>query len=142
MANWEETYRKNVKKMFDIELFNEYTALANGDDYTTGVFSQHGLVEFTILKEELLRRLKELGFMEDITFYCDDERHLVCVPYSVENLHRMAETLGIARDWYHKGKNENPHYDIPKRRIQEIQEQCVVVSSNEIVDIIRGRFTT
>ena len=73
-------------------------------------------------------------------FICDKKRHLVCLPYSIENLHRMAEILGIARDWYHKGKNDNPHYDIPKRRIQEIQEQCTVVSSNEIVDIIRGRF--
>jgi hypothetical protein len=75
-------------------------------------------------------------------YYCDESRHIVCVPYTVENLHKMAEDLGIAKNWFHKGKNENSHYDIPKRRIQEIQDQCVVVSSNEIVDIIRGRFTT
>lgn len=73
-------------------------------------------------------------------YYCDNARHLVCLPYSLANLHEMASELGIARNWFHKGKNNNSHYDIPKLRIQEIQEKCVVVSSNEIVDIIRGRF--
>ena len=53
-----------------------------------------------------------------MTYYCDNKRHLVCVPYSVENLHKMAEDLGIKKCWYHSG--DKPHYDIPKKRIQEI----------------------
>ena len=65
-------------------------------------------------------------------YYCDSHRHLVCLPYSIENLHKMAEDLGIKRCWFHKN-----HYDIPKRRIEEIMEQCKVVSSKEIVDIIK-----
>ena len=52
-------------------------------------------------------------------YYCDDQRHLVCIPYSIENLHKMAEDLNINKCWFHKN-----HYDIPKRRIKEIQEKC------------------
>ena len=36
-------------------------------------------------------------------YYCDNARHLVCVPYSVENLHKMAAALDIKRCWYHNG---------------------------------------
>lgn len=68
-----------------------------------------------------------------MTFYCDNKRHLVCVPYSLENLHRMAEILGIHRCWFHKN-----HYDIPKKRIEEIQSKCVIIPSREIVKIIKN----
>jgi hypothetical protein len=67
-------------------------------------------------------------------YFCDTNRHLVCKPFSIENLHLMAETLGIKRCWFHSGKN--PHYDIPKKRIEEIATQCTVVSSKEIWKII------
>jgi hypothetical protein len=52
----------------------------------------------------------------------------------VENLHEMARILNIKRCWYHGG--DKPHYDIPKRRIQEIMEKCEVVSSQTIFLII------
>ena len=65
-------------------------------------------------------------------FFCDNARHLVCEPYSIENLHQMATVLGIKRCWFH-----GDHYDIPKRRITEIKEKCEVVSSREILDITR-----
>lgn len=66
-------------------------------------------------------------------FYCDNNRHLVCEPYSLENLHTMAEQLNIKRCWFHKD-----HYDIPKSRIEEIKARCTVVSSKDIVRIING----
>ena len=66
-------------------------------------------------------------------YYCDEKRHLVCVPYSKENLHKMAEELGIKKCWFHKN-----HYDIPKRRIAEIQSRCEIVSSKEILGIIKN----
>lgn len=66
-------------------------------------------------------------------FYCDNARHLVCVPYSISNLHAMAQTLGIKRCWFHRD-----HYDIPKLRIAEIQAKCTVIPSREIVRIIKG----
>lgn len=64
-------------------------------------------------------------------YICDTKRHLICVPYSIENLHKMAEELNIKRCWFHKN-----HYDIPKKRIEEITMKCRVVSSKEIVEII------
>lgn len=71
-----------------------------------------------------------------LTYYCDgDSRHLVCVPYSIENLHKMADHLGIKRAWFHKD-----HYDIPKKRIYEIMQQCELADSKRIVEIIRGKY--
>jgi hypothetical protein len=72
--------------------------------------------------------------MEEITFYCDAHRHLVCLPYSIENLHEMASRLGIKRCWFHKD-----HYDIPKRRIEEITALCTLVEGVQILKII-GRW--
>lgn len=68
-----------------------------------------------------------------LEFYCDRRRHLVCVPYSVENLHEMARVLGVKRCWFHR-----THYDVPKRRVEEMMSRCRVVSPREIVMIIRG----
>ena len=72
--------------------------------------------------------------MKKMEYICDNERHLICLPYSKENLHKMAEGLGIKRCWFHKD-----HYDMPKRRIEEITKKCKVVSSKEIVENIKGR---
>lgn len=66
----------------------------------------------------------------DKGYYCDVKRHLVCVPYSIENLHKMAESLGIKKCWFHKD-----HYDIPIRRIKEITDKCELVTDREIVMI-------
>jgi len=65
-------------------------------------------------------------------YYCDKSRHLICLPYSIENLHLMALDLNIKRHWFHK-----THYDIPKQRIEEITAKCTVISSKEIVRMIR-----
>ena len=74
------------------------------------------------------------------TFYSDDQRHLVCVPFSVENLHAMAKELGIKRCWFHNSSS-GPHYDIPKRRIAEIQGRSVVVPTKTILAIVKGTWT-
>jgi len=70
-------------------------------------------------------------------YICDNSRHLVCVPYSIDNLHKMAEELGIKRCWFHKD-----HYDIPKRRILEIKEKCIAMPTKFIVAIIAGENIT
>lgn len=72
-----------------------------------------------------------------LRYVCDDHRHLICLPYSVENLHRMADDLGIKRCWFHSG-SRFPHYDIPVRRIDDIRAQCRVVSSRELLSLIKG----
>ena len=66
-------------------------------------------------------------------YYCDLDRHLVCLPYSKENLHKMAEELEIKKCWFHKD-----HYDIPKRRINEIMHKCTIISTREIVKIVKS----
>lgn len=66
-------------------------------------------------------------------YLTDGKRHLVCYPYSVENLHIMAENLKLKRCWFHKD-----HYDIPKKRIEEITSKCLLVSSKDIVRIKNG----
>ena len=68
-----------------------------------------------------------------MNYYCDDDRHLVCKPYSIENLHKMAQDLNIKRCWFHRS-----HYDIPKRRIQEITSKCIRTNSRVILKIIKG----
>lgn len=67
-------------------------------------------------------------------FLTDGKRHLICVPYSIENLHEMARQLNIKRCWFHKN-----HYDIPKRRIAEIEAKCELVTSKYIVEMINGK---
>lgn len=66
-------------------------------------------------------------------FYCDNKRHMVCVPYSKSNLHIMAYTLKLNRCWFHK-----THYDMPKLRIDELTSHCKVVSTRAIVAIIKS----
>jgi hypothetical protein len=65
----------------------------------------------------------------------DGKRHLICVPYSVSHLHRMAKELQIARCWFHGGRF--PHYDIPKGRIPEITARCELVSSRYLLSFIK-----
>lgn len=67
---------------------------------------------------------------------CDSARHLICLPYSTENLHRMAAELKIKRCWWHSGAT-CPHYGIPKRRIAEITAKCRVVSTRELLALIK-----
>lgn len=44
----------------------------------------------------------------------------------------MALELNIKRCWFHKD-----HYDIPKKRIAEIQSKCNFISTKDIVKIVR-----
>lgn len=48
----------------------------------------------------------------------------------------MAEHLGIKKCWFHNKKGKW-HYDIPKKRITEIQSKCRVISSIELLTIIK-----
>ncbi len=65
-------------------------------------------------------------------FLSDPKRHLICIPYSIENLHTMANKLGIKRCWFHK-----THYDIPKRRIAEISQRTTQVTPRHIAWVIK-----
>jgi len=69
---------------------------------------------------------------EGLEYICDDKRHLVCLPYSIPNLRRMAMELKISQVWFHRD-----HYDIPLKRVQEIMAKCRIVRTREIVQIAR-----
>lgn len=69
-------------------------------------------------------------------YYCDNGRHLVCVPYTVPALHAMAAALGIKRCWFHADRR-HPHYDIPKTRISEIKARVNVISGRDILAITK-----
>lgn len=69
-------------------------------------------------------------------YLTDGKRHLICVPYIVQNLHEMAADLNIKRSWFHS--SPYPHYDIPKKRIVEIECKCMRISSKDVVRIARG----
>ncbi len=73
-------------------------------------------------------------------YFCDDMRHLVCLPYSADNLHAMAADLGIKRCWWHSGAS-HAHYDIPKRRIAEITAKCELITPRELLAICKGERT-
>jgi hypothetical protein len=73
--------------------------------------------------------LPDKGWFE---FFCDRKRHLICIPYSRVWMDIMADALKIKRHWFHRD-----HYDIPLRRVGEITARCELVSSKEIVHIIR-----
>lgn len=77
-----------------------------------------------------------------MTFYCDRKRHLVCVPYSIDNLHKMACQLNINRcffDFKSKSGNIHAHYDIPVRRIKEIMKSVTLVDRRVILQIIKHK---
>jgi hypothetical protein len=73
--------------------------------------------------------------MTALRYLCDRSRHIVCLPYSIENLHAMAEDLRLSRGWFHDGRW--PHYDMPSHRIEELTARCEVVSPRVILQVIR-----
>ena len=50
-----------------------------------------------------------------LCFITDGKRHLICEPYSIENLHKMAEERDIKRCWFHGGSKPEPWVSRTKR---------------------------
>ena len=48
----------------------------------------------------------------------------------------MAKAFNLHKCWYHSGNF--PHYDIPKKRIEEITAACTVISTRELLQIIKN----
>lgn len=69
-----------------------------------------------------------------MTFYYDKKRHLVCLPYTVENLHKMADELKISRDCFHQN-----HYDIPIDALEEVSKKCVYLNERQMITIISSK---
>lgn len=74
--------------------------------------------------------------MSQIRFFTDGARHLVCYPFSLPGLHEMARNLGIKPCWFHAGRL--PHYDVPKGRANNLPERVTVITSRQLLAIIKG----
>lgn len=72
-----------------------------------------------------------------LRYFSDSQRHLVCWPYTVDNLHKMAKILGIKRCWYDPNP-AHPHYDVPQKDMRVIRNRTEVVSPREILKIVKG----
>lgn len=76
--------------------------------------------------------------MAVLTYYCDNNGHLVCRPYTVHNLHDMAEKLKIHSSWFHTGEGiadtlvKKPHYKIALSRRGEFRKLCTTVTTEEL----------
>lgn len=77
--------------------------------------------------------------------FSDDGRHLTCWPPWDENLHVMAQFLGLKRGWFHAGggrgfnrPNRRAHYDIPVKREAEIRAKTIAVTQRETLLITKG----
>jgi hypothetical protein len=80
-----------------------------------------------------------------MTCYVDD----ACMPYgrmkmchmvadTLDELHAMADRIGIKRKWFQVGARE-PHYDIClAKRALAIEAGAVEVSTRQLVEILRG----
>ena len=69
-------------------------------------------------------------------YYYDNMRHLICVPYSIDNLHKMAQSLNIKRCWFHNAKY--PHYDIPKKMMGKMPSSCELIPAKQLLLFIKG----
>lgn len=75
-------------------------------------------------------------------FVYDSLRHLVCDPFSVDGLHKMAAALGINRCWFHLGGGGRfPHYDIPLKKIAHVKAHCELVTPRELLQIIKKGYS-
>lgn len=71
----------------------------------------------------------------ELRYLCDENRHLICLPFSLENMKEMLFQLELKR----KGLSKIPckrFYRIPFDRLEEIMAQCEVVAAWEILEII------
>lgn len=77
--------------------------------------------------------------------YVDESVHrfgrmVMChlVADSLDELHRMADTIGVARRWFQRSKNGVPHYDIAKsKRVLAVAAGAVEVDRWEMYRLIR-----
>jgi hypothetical protein len=70
-------------------------------------------------------------------YLCDQNRHLICLPYSLEHMKQMAFELQLKRKALSKVPNKR-FYRIPFERLEEIESQCEVVPAWRILEIISG----
>lgn len=71
--------------------------------------------------------------VEELIYITDGVGNVICLPYSVENLHKMADDLGIAKRWYRNG-----HYNVPKEIADGLEEKCDKVTTTTLFRTVRN----
>lgn len=80
-----------------------------------------------------------------MTVYVDSERnqyrHMVMshmVADTLEELHAMAQRLGLKRSWFQVSRNGMPHYDICQtKRAQAITFGAEVIDRRKMAELVR-----
>lgn len=71
--------------------------------------------------------------VEELVYITDGVGNVICLPYSVENLHKMADDLGIKKTWYRDG-----HYKVPKEIAEDLEEKCDKVTTTTLFRTVRN----
>ncbi|WP_294636583.1 DUF4031 domain-containing protein [uncultured Aquabacterium sp.] len=57
-----------------------------------------------------------------------------------EELHAMADAIGVSRKWHQKGGTPHSHYDICRsKRAQAVRLGAIEIGKAKLVEIIRGK---
>lgn len=80
-----------------------------------------------------------------MTVYVDSERnqfrHMIMshmVADTLDELHAMAQRLGLKRSWFQKSRNGMPHYDICQtKRAQAISFGAVEIDRRKMVELMK-----
>jgi len=68
---------------------------------------------------------------QNLKILYDKDGRLICLPYSLDNLHEMAGELGLKKCWFEKGNYLIPHFreEEIKRKGSEVEsgiiDQCL-----------------
>lgn len=96
-------------------------------------------------KESEYERATDSGRREPVSVYVDDMRApfgrmIMChmIADSIDELHEMADRIGVARRWFQGPPKHDPHYDISlSKRTLAVKFGAKEVSQREIVMVIR-----
>ena len=71
--------------------------------------------------------------VEELLYLTDGHRNVICVPYSIENLHKMADDLGIKRSWF-----KEDHYEIPDSYYPQFEDKCERVTTPTLFKTVKN----
>lgn len=65
--------------------------------------------------------------IENLLYLSDTSKRLICMPYSKENMDKMANDLGLKSDWL-----KNDHYVVPEDVYNDIDSSVSKVSTTTL----------
>jgi len=71
--------------------------------------------------------------VEEILFLTDGKENIICHPYSIENMKRMASELGIKSSWFKKDT-----FVVPKEFLETNEDKLDKVSSQTLFRTLKN----